>query len=209
MASECYSCNTAQNFCASCQIYAELSIPGKQTIKGTDGFKKYDVITADLWEKTYNILEQLHNHGSAGNRNFPSQNTLDTLKNFRKQHLHEQITNELYVQLLNDISIDADGKSFEIPELKDNSLINIEDTIDKIQTFLDNYKIDFNRCNTCNATGNCSHCSHCFHVPSPTITPFFCFEGCGNSCSHGGSCSQCCMYGSPGSYSTGGDGSCP
>lgn len=203
--SECSFCNTAQNFCATCQASKELKISGRPVIKGNGGFQKYDKITTELWDRTYTILYKLHNYGNAGNRNFPSQSALDSLKNIKQ---YEQITNELYTQLLDNINIDADGGSFLVPALENNSKINIEDTIDKIQIFLDNYKIDFDRCNTCNATGNCTHCSHCFHVPSPKITPFFCFEGCGNSCSHGGSCSQCCMYGSPGSTPQGGDRSC-
>ena len=210
------SCITAQNFCTvSCQKGAELVNIKTSSLKLTDtnGLKQYDKITPLLWEKTYNILKQFHDKGSAGDRNFPSQDVLDNLNNIKNNlnnSNYEIITKNLYTKLLNAILLDADGDAeAQMTNMLSNfdtkQIIQIENVVDNIQNFLENYKIDFNRCNTCNATGNCSHCSHCSHTitpTSPTYTyiPIFCLQfGCGNSCDHGGSCSQCCMYGSPGS----------
>lgn len=59
-----------------------------------------------------------------------------------------------------------------------------------VQKFLKSYNIDFYRCNNCNTTGNCSHNTSCGEYGS-----------CSECDDHG----ECCMYGSPGSFSCGGD----
>lgn len=57
-----------------------------------------------------------------------------------------------------------------------------------IQQTLNQYKIDYNRCNDCNTTGNCAQCGDCSDGGG----------GCGD-CSDGG----CCMYGGCGDINSG------
>lgn len=216
--STCTTCVTAQSYCATgCQKGAEYlpqySKNELKQLKSLQGLRKYDKITPELWKKTYDFLREFYNIGTQGDRKYPSLATINSLSttidsispNKSNNQQYEKITNNLYLNLLKTISLDADTSQATALNIGGkNDLITIDNIVDKVQKYLENYKIDFNRCDTCNATGNCIHCSHC----DDNAIPAFCFQGCGNSCSHGGSCSQCCMYGSPSSTPEGGDGSC-
>lgn len=161
------ACTTVQTFCASCQIVKEHPI-----FNSSKGFKFSKTATAKtkasplFINEAVDALKKISEYGAEGTKN-PSESELNTLKKVQSK---EKITTNSYNLLLSVLKI----KNKNVAS-KDKLLGSY---FSNLENYINNYKLNDDRCSTCNATCQSGQSCH---------------QGCGDTCEN--SCQTNCEGG--------------
>lgn len=142
------TCKTEQSFC---------TINGQKVSDNTGidasllNITQHETLVSDtLWNRIYTVLKNIYNYGKRGTRN-PSISDLNDVSD------NDEILQDLYNDIINLISTSG---------TIENQPIITKKLMDNLQTKINNYKLNKNRCNSCNTKCNAtceasSQCSGC------------------------------------------------
>ena len=171
--------------CTSAQTYCQTNQQAKYWINNDDNFtlEYNELIQPEIWNNIKTILQEIYNFGVNGTRNPSQQNINDIFDSEKNQVIYLKLYNKIIEALqtgTNNININ-NGEKIDLYELISSSLII------KLQNYLNNYKLNGDRCKGCN-TG-CNTCDSCYAVCDGDC--WQCWEGCGDCGNCEESCAMC------------------
>ena len=136
------ACSTRQNFCSIIGQTVQANTGIDRTLSSIT--KDETIITNDIWNRIYQVLKNIYNYGNRGQRNPYILNDDKSLK-FSNVNDGDEVLQSLYNQIINFISTN---------QTISNQPHISKELMDKIQTTINSYKLNFDRCNSCNTTCN-------------------------------------------------------
>lgn len=188
-------CNDNQSFCLTDQTIKgnleDIINSDSELLEAMKNDKTLDFIstpgriTVNIWNLLEKFFKAAHNYGDYGDRNYPSVQN-NKIKNWPTVEQFSSISPEAYNSLI-DIIKDSNTLS-NFNKVTKNSII-LGDYFTDLQNYIENFKIDPNRCNSCNTS--------CY-------ASYSCNQGCGEVCDYGNQCagSYSCLQGCSGECSS-------
>ena len=138
------NCLTRQSFCALGKQFVSQN-PIQKQIENTPEFAE-----ANMWKQIKNILNNIKNYGQRGTRNPPNSSIEDIPFPDKEEFTYLNLYNSIIRSLrtgTNNIN-SSNGELLNINSFLENFQIN------KLQTYINNYKLNEDRCNSCNTQCN-------------------------------------------------------
>ena len=138
------NCLTRQSFCAL----------GKQKVSQNDIRKTIESIPefteANMWKQIKTILNNIQSYGKRGTRN-PSDSSINNIPFPNKEDFDELI---LYNNIIKSLRTGTNNININNGELLDKEEFLNKIQVKNLQTYINNYKLNIDRCNSCNTQCN-------------------------------------------------------